>query len=66
MIARGKPRRVLEAEVIALGHQVAVLQRTSSRPEFTDVDRGLIAGLAGVIPRQVRHRLIVTPDTLLA
>ena len=29
MIVRGKPRRMLEAEVIALRHQVAVLQRTS-------------------------------------
>jgi putative transposase len=66
MIVRSKPRRVLEAEVIALRHQVAVLQRTSTRPELTDVDRSLIAGLARVIPRQVRHGFIVTPDTLLA
>jgi transposase InsO family protein len=66
MIIRGKPRRVLEAEVIALRHQIAVLQRTSTRPEFTDVDRGVIAGLARVIPRRVRHGFIVTPDTLLA
>ncbi len=66
MIVRGKPRRVLEAEVIALRHQVAVLQRTSSRPELTNVDRGVIAGLARVLPGRVRHRFIVTPDTLLA
>src|SRR5450759_2515619 len=66
MIVRGKPRRVLEAEVIALRHQVAVLQRTSKRPELTDIDRGVIAGLARVVPRRVRHRFIVTPDTLLA
>ena len=46
MIIRDKPRRVLEAEVIALRHQVAVLQRTSNRLELTDVDRGVIAGLA--------------------
>jgi putative transposase len=66
MIVRGKPRRVLEAEVIVLRHQVAVLQRTSTRPELTDVDRGVIAGLARVIPWRVRHGFIVTPDTLLA
>ena len=66
MIIRGKPRRVLEAEIIALRHQIAVLQRTSTRPELTDVDRGVIAGLARVIPRRVRHGFIVTPDTLLA
>jgi putative transposase len=66
MIVRGKPRRALEAEVIALRHQVAVLQRTSKRPELTEADRGLIAGLARVAPRPVRHGYIVTPDTLLA
>jgi putative transposase len=56
---------MLEAEVIALRHQVSVLQRTSTRPELTDVDRGVIAGLARMLPRRVRHGLIVTPDTLL-
>jgi hypothetical protein len=66
MIVRGKPRRMLEAEVIALRHQVTVLQRTSSRAELTDADRGVIAGLARVVPRQVRSGFIVTPDTLLA
>jgi len=66
MIVRGKPRRVLEAEVIALRHQVAVLQRTSNRPELTDIDRGVIAGLARVLPGRVRHGFVVTPDTLLA
>ena len=35
MIVRGKPRRVLEAEVIALRHQVAVRQRASTRAELT-------------------------------
>jgi putative transposase len=66
MIVRGKPRRVLEAELIALRHQIAVRQRTSNRPELTDMDRGVIAGLARVIPGRVRHGFVVTPDTLLA
>jgi putative transposase len=66
MIVRGKPRRALEAEAIALRHQIAVLQRTTTRPELTDADRGVIAGLARVIPRRVRHGFIVTPHTLLA
>ena len=66
MIVRGKPRRGLEAEVIALRHQVTVLHRTATRPEFTDFDRGAIAGVARVLPRRVRHRFMVTPDTFLA
>ena len=50
---------------MALRHQIAVLQRTSTRPEFTDIERGVMAGLARVIPRRVRRNFIVTPDTLL-
>jgi hypothetical protein len=56
MIVRGKPRRMLEAEVIALRQQVAVLQRTAKRLDLTDVDRGVIAGLG--------HRL--APSTVSA
>ena len=66
MVIHRKPRRLLETEVIALRHQVAVLQRTPNRPELTDVDQSLTAGLACVIPRRIRHGFIVTPDTLLA
>jgi putative transposase len=66
LVVRAKPRRVLEAELVALRHQVAVLQRTAGRPELTDADRGVLAGLARLLPRRVRAGFIVTPDTLLA
>jgi putative transposase len=65
-IIRRKPHRILEAEVSALRHQVAVLQLTTKRPDLNDVERAVIAGLAQVLPRPVRHGFIVTPDTLLA
>ena len=65
LIVRGKPRRVLEAEVIALRHQIAVLQRTAKRPELSDADRGVMPGLARMVPRRVRPGFIVTPATLL-
>jgi hypothetical protein len=66
MIVRDKPRRVLEAEVIALRHQVAVLHRTSTRRELTDMDRGVIAGLARVLPRPGPPPIHRYPQTPLA
>jgi transposase len=65
LLIRAKPRRALEAEVIALRHQVAVLHRQAKRPELTEPDRALLAGLARFLPRRVLGRFIVTPDTLL-
>ena len=36
LLIRAKPRRALEAEVIALRHQVAVLHRHVPRPALTE------------------------------
>jgi len=66
LVQRGKPRRILEAELIALRHQVKVLRRQVDRVEFTDTDRSVLAALARVLPRPRRVGFIVTPDTLLA
>jgi putative transposase len=66
MIVRGKPRRGLEAELIALRHQIAVRQRTSTRPELTDVDRDVIAGLARVLPPAGSPTDSSSPPKLLA
>jgi len=66
LVARTEPRRMLEAEVVALRHQVAVLRRTAGRPELTDADRGVLAGIGRLLPRRVRAGFTVTPDTLLA
>ena len=66
LVQRGKPRRILEAEVIALRHQVKVLRRHVDRVEFSDVDRTVLAALARALPRPRRAGVIVTPDTLLA
>ncbi|WP_413813285.1 hypothetical protein [Streptomyces sp. OE57] len=53
-------------EILALRHQVAVLQRTADRPRLTWADRALLAALLHRLPReQLRQlRLIVSPDTL--
>jgi len=41
LVRRGQPRRMLEAEVVALRHQVKVLRRQVSRVEFTETDRAV-------------------------
>jgi putative transposase len=65
LVVGAKPRRTLEAESVALGHQVAVLRRTAGRPNLTDADRGVLAGFGRHLPRRVRAGFNVTPDTLL-
>ena len=39
-------RAALQLEVLALRHQLAVLQRSVKRPKLTPVDRALWAGLS--------------------
>jgi hypothetical protein len=65
LVVGAKPRRMLEAEVVALRHQVAVLRRTAGRPELTDADRSVFAGIGRLLPRRIRAGFIVTLDTLL-
>jgi putative transposase len=56
------------AEILILGHQLAVLQRRQPRRPVLDwADRALPATLLGVMPKGRRHglRLLVTPDTIV-
>lgn len=56
-----------DAEILALRHQVLVLQRQIGRPQFTDADRTILAVLASAMQR-ARQRtafLIVRPETVL-
>ena len=58
-----------DAEILALRHQLSVLQRQLSpdRVRFTTGDRALLAALLHQIPRDVLKRLhlVVRPDTVL-
>jgi hypothetical protein len=56
-----------DAEILALRHQLAVLQRQTDKPKLTWPDRALLAALLHRLPRVQLHRLqlIVSPDTLL-
>jgi hypothetical protein len=58
-----------DAEILALRHQVTVLQRQlgPDKVRFTAEDRVFVAALLQPLPREVLHRLrlIVRPDTVL-
>ena len=58
-----------DVEILALRHQIAVLERQlgTTRPRFSFVDRAFVAALLHRLPRDVlgRFRLLVRPDTVL-
>jgi transposase len=58
-----------DAEILALRHQIAVLERQlgTTRPRFCPGDRAFLAALPHRLPRDVpgRFRLLVRPETVL-
>jgi putative transposase len=56
-----------DAEILALRHQVLVLQRQVARPRFTDADRTILAVLSQALERRRLSEvfLIVRPATVL-
>ncbi|MEU8140240.1 integrase core domain-containing protein [Streptodolium elevatio] len=58
-----------DAEILALRHQITVLERQlgDRRPRFDPPDRAMLAALLHPLPRKMlrRMRLVVRPDTVL-
>jgi putative transposase len=56
-----------DIEILALRHQLLVLQRQVGKPAFTDTDRAIHAGLLHHLPTGKLRRLLllVRPDTIM-
>jgi putative transposase len=56
-----------DIEILALRHQLLVLQRQVGKPAFTDTDRAILAGLLPHLPmdRLRQLLLLVRPDTIM-
>ncbi|MFE4960459.1 integrase core domain-containing protein [Streptomyces sp. NPDC056653] len=56
-----------DIEILALRHQLLVLQRQVGQPRFTDTDRAVLVGLLHHLPMdKLRHLLLlVRPDTIV-
>jgi len=61
--------RERDAEILALRHQVKILQRQlgGERVRFEPADRAFLAALLGMLPRTTLRRLqlVMSPDTVL-
>ncbi len=56
-----------DVEILALRHQLAVLQRQIDKPHLTASDRGFLGALLHRLPRPTLRQLhlIISPDTIL-
>ncbi len=65
LVLRQQPDARLRVEVLALRHQLRVLERQIRRPRWQSADRLLLAALSRALPRSSWQRLLVSPETLL-
>jgi putative transposase len=63
LLARGE--RAKELEILVLRHELSILRRQVSRPQFSEGDRLLLAALSRVLPRRSWRAFLVRPETLL-
>jgi putative transposase len=65
LLVRGRSDARLCAEVLALRHQLGVLQRQVGRPRWQPTDRLVLAAISRVLPRPSWRSLLPSPETLL-
>src|ERR1035437_2760803 len=62
---RDREQAELQAEVLALRHQLRVLQRQVRRPRWRPGDRMVLASLIERIPKRRWSALVPSPETIL-
>jgi hypothetical protein len=65
LIVGGRGDGQLRAEVLALRHQLGVLERQVGRPRWQPTDRLLLAAVSRALTRRAWRSLLPSPETLL-
>src|SRR3954452_1304345 len=65
VLLMGRTSAIKDVEILVLRHEVAVLRRTNPRPRLDWADRAVFAALVRRLPRALRCRRLVAPDTIL-